>query len=227
MTKTNLQLNTFLASLAAYFALIFAAPLAAEEIDFSCMKDRVRAKIQVSQRYQEYDVIVENRCRGTVYWSMCIERMDPWTNEILETLTPSGKVQAEKKLRVNLQMMERMNEAQSEGSFEEFYTSFAYGINSVAKAPCVASECERKKRAIRAELRANDKAWNKAKAALADQLATDCPKTGWNSSEEEDCEARINRAHLPEQEQFAQQDTEIRAKLSAVDPERCQIHSRG
>ncbi len=93
------------ASMAAIFILNPILPVQAEEVDLSCMKHRVRAKIAVSNRFREFDVLVENHCPGPVYWSMCIERMDPQTSKIMETLTPSSRVKVDKKTRVNLRMM--------------------------------------------------------------------------------------------------------------------------
>ena len=73
--------NTFKHLGAAAVACLLLVPgkaeLRAAETDFSCMSHEVRGKIQVAERYKEYDVIVQNRCPGPVYWSMCIERMDP------------------------------------------------------------------------------------------------------------------------------------------------------
>jgi len=67
----------FLTILFAVSVLVPVTLLQAEETDFSCMSYRVKGKIQVSANYKEFDIILENRCHGSVYWSMCIERMDP------------------------------------------------------------------------------------------------------------------------------------------------------
>ena len=76
----------------------------ASEVDFSCVKEQVRSIIQVTDAQQEFDVVMRNECPGALYWSTCIERMDPWTHPVIETHTPSGYVEAEKRARVNLQM---------------------------------------------------------------------------------------------------------------------------
>ena len=70
-----------------------------ESVDFSCMKVQVRPIIQVTDRHKEYDIVVRNKCPGGVYWSMCIERMDPWTHKVVEPHYPAGAVQAGKKAR--------------------------------------------------------------------------------------------------------------------------------
>jgi hypothetical protein len=87
----------FLTILFAVSVLVPVTLLQAEEVDFSCMNYLVKGKTQVSEHYKEFDIVLENRCPGTVYWSMCIERMDPWTNEIQVGLNPSGKIEMNKK----------------------------------------------------------------------------------------------------------------------------------
>jgi hypothetical protein len=76
----------------------------AAEVDLSCASHTALGKIQVAERYKEYDVVLHNRCPGPLYWSMCIERIDPQSHEIVEVHTPSGFLEAEQKSRVNLQL---------------------------------------------------------------------------------------------------------------------------
>src|SRR5210317_1946449 len=76
----------------------------AAEVDFSCMSFSVRGKTPLTDQFKEYDVILTNRCPGPVYWTMCIERLDPVTHQNIETHNPSGLIKEEQKARVNLQM---------------------------------------------------------------------------------------------------------------------------
>ncbi len=215
---------SILICLTAFCVFNFTPNVQAEEIDFSCMKQRVRAKVQVAERYREYDIIVENRCPGDVYWSLCIERLDPWTHQVVEVLTPSGKILADKKFRVNLQMKQK-NKGRDQKLYEELYVSDDYGIKSVKKAQCVARQCELEKRDLRQKYLANQKAWNQSKTSFAERLATECPTSGWGSSKREDCETRFNQTHQAELDPYAQTEADLLQKLSAVDPQRCQIHS--
>ena len=222
--KTKLNARALLASLTMICIFGPVTPLQAEDLDFSCMKQRAREKIQVSNSYKEFDVILENRCPGKVFWSMCIERINPWTIETLETLTPSGEVEKEKKTRVNLRMKEITDDSNSLQTFEEFYLNVEYARNSSLKAKCVASECEAKKRDLRAALRANDKAGEKANNTLAIRLSSECPDSGWGGAEQANCEARIRQGGQADLEQIALQDKELKEQLAAVEPERCQAH---
>ena len=225
--QTNLKPLALIASLAVIFMVNPVMPLQAAEVDFSCMKDRVREKIQVSGRFKEFDVILENHCPGPVYWSVCIERMDPWTSKKLETLTPSGQVQAEKKTRVNLRMSRLSEESDPQAVFEEFYLSITYALDPTLKAQCVASACESQKRDLRVEFRANKQARQKVNKALAARIATECPDSGWGGTQQADCEADIRQASQSELDQFAQQEKELKEKLTEVDPERCQVYRGG
>ena len=94
----------FPAVLIFVLCLIYTTAAQAEEVDFSCMDYKVWGKGHVSANYQDYDIVIYNRCPGAVYWSMCIERLDPWTNKVVETHEPTGHVDADKKARVNLQL---------------------------------------------------------------------------------------------------------------------------
>jgi len=225
MMKKSHSSNTFYLRLAILCVSVCALPAPAEEIDLSCMEDRVRARGQVDKRYHEFDVILENRCPGKVNWSMCIERLNPWTHQVVETLSPSGQAQVEKKFRINLQMMRQSNEALSEDAYQEFYLNIEYDINTATTAQCVASQCEKKKRAFRTEYSANEKAWKKASKALADRLAAECPSSGWGDDKQEDCEADIKHSSQQQQDEYAQTEQELLQKLASVDPELCQIHT--
>lgn len=222
--KITLNSNTFFVSLALILSFVPVSALLAEEIDFSCMKQRVLGKTQVSKNYKEFDVILENRCPGRVYWSMCIERMNPWTIEKLETLSPAGQVEKDKKTRVNLRMKVLSDDANSRQTYEEFYLNIDFAINSYEMAQCVASDCESKKREIRGEIRTNDKALQKAKDALAAKIASECPATGWGGAKQLACEDKVRETSQGELEQIEQQDKALKERLAAVDPERCQVY---
>ena len=222
--KIILNSSTFIVSLALIFSPDPAVPLHAEDIDFSCMKQRVRGKTQVSKSFKEFDVILENRCPGRVYWSMCIERMNPWTIEKLETLSPSGQVEKDKKTRVNLRMKALSDDANSRQTFEEFYLNIDFAINSSVTAQCVASDCESKKREIRGKIKTNDKALKSTKEALTAKIASECPDSGWGGAKRLECETAIREASQAEMEQFEQQDKALKEQLAAVDPEKCQVY---
>ena len=119
--KTLLTKFVFSSILFAVSVSIPVTLLQAEEVDFSCMSYIVKGKTQVSENYKEYDIAVHNRCPGAVYWSMCIERMDPWTNEVQVGLTPSGKIEKQKKTRVNLQMKQRWDESGTRDAYQAFH----------------------------------------------------------------------------------------------------------
>lgn len=197
--------------------------LQAEEIDFSCLEETVLNKAQVSQSYQEFDIILKNHCPGTVQWAMCIERMNPFTNKILETLTPSGQILVDKKFRVNLQMKKQAHE--SEEAFQEFYVNFAFNVNARAMVHCVATLCESKKQSLRSKQRANNKSRQTAMKALNSQLAKDCPKTGWDTGKETECEAGVRAENKSKIQQYAINDAAIREELAAIDPEQCVVYS--
>jgi hypothetical protein len=208
--------------------ILFSIPVPAAlagDVDFSCMSYKVWGKSHVSDRFREYDIVLQNRCPGDLYWSMCIERMDPWTNEVLETHTPTGYVEEDKKARVNLQLKRNKRQSQFRNRFQEFYVNFAYEIETPAKAACFARQCETKKRDLRAKLRANEAAWERADKSLAARVASECPDTGWDTESSEECEATLREAGRAEMEQFSRTDQELREKMNAIDPEHCQVWS--
>jgi hypothetical protein len=204
---------------------LLAAPAEAQEADLSCMNYRVLDKIQVAERYNEYDVIVENRCPGAVYWTMCIERLDSRTSKILESHTPSGYVEKDRKSRVNLQMKKSGGDDEFRQRFQEFYVNISYGIDHPSNAKCVATLCETQKRAARAEFRAHLKAWQQAENALKARLETECPESGWGVTDEvETCRAGIREAAQTELDRFEQTDTELRERVLSGDPAYCQLY---
>ncbi len=212
------------ASLSVIFILSPLLPVQAEEVDLSCMKHRVRAKIQVSNRYREFDVLIENTCPGPVYWSMCIERMDPQTRKIRETLTPSGQIQQEKKTRVNLRMTQVSDESDPRIVFEEFYLGVGFALNPELIAQCVALDCEAKKQDLRTVFTANDNALQKINTALANRISTECPQSGWSGNDQAECEAEIRQAVQAELDELTNMQNELETQLAAVDPEVCQVH---
>lgn len=222
MVKKNLTLPTLLVFLAVFSATIPVSFIHAEEADFSCMEEQVLAKTQVSKNYREYDIVLRNRCSEPVYWSMCIERMNPWTNEIMETLTPSAWVDRDKKFRINLQMKKQMEDARE--SYQEFYVNLVFDLHSPPKVDCVAYPCETKKRGLRSELRSNSKALEKVRSAMKEQISAECVRTGWSRAEKESCQARVSAEYRPELSELGLKENAIQAKLSAIDPEICQIH---
>jgi len=212
------------ATLAVVFGFNPVMPLQAAEVDLSCMEHRVRAKIAVSNRFREFDVIVENRCPGPAYWSMCIERMDPQTSKLLETFTPSGQVQKDKKTRVNLRMMRVSDESDPVMEFEEFYLDIGYARQPTINAQCVANACEAQKVDLRKAFRANRKARQKLETDLADRISTECPQSGWSGNDQAECEAGIRQAAQAGLNGLVQEQTELETQLAAVDPENCHVY---
>jgi hypothetical protein len=201
------------------------AELLAAETDFSCMSHEVRGKIQVAERYKEYDVVVQNRCPGPVYWSMCIERMDPLTHKVLEVHTPSGWLEADKRARVNLQMKKGPERMTFRHRYQEFYVNIGYAIDAAASAACVAKTCEAEQSDLRNRLDANAAAWEKAESALAERLARECPQSGWGKTEEvETCEAGIREGVMEELQQYAAIDAELRGQLQDEALRHCRVH---
>jgi len=222
----NLPMNPALPfSLAILLCVLLPGPAIAQEADLSCMSYRVLDKIQVAERYTEFDVIVTNSCPGAVYWTMCIERLDSRNQKILESHTPSGYVEKDKKSRVNLQMKKSGSDSGFRQRFQEFYVNVGYGIERASSAKCVAALCEAQKREARAEFRANLGAWEKAEKALAARLAAECPESGWGVTEEvETCRAGIREAVQSDLDRFARVDADLREQIVSGDPAYCQVH---
>ena len=217
--------SAFPMSLAVLLCAFLAAPATAQEADLSCMSYRVLDKIQVAERYKEYDVIVENRCPGAVYWTMCIERLDARNQKILESHTPSGYVEKDQKSRVNLQMKKSGADEEFRQRFQEFYVNLGYGIERAAAAKCIAASCETQKRTARAEFRANLGAWVKAQTDLTARLEAECPESGWGVTEEvEICRSGIRETAQAELARFEQADTELRERIVSGDLAYCQVY---
>lgn len=196
----------------------------AEDVDLSCMSHRVVDKIQVAARYKEYDVIVGNDCPGPVYWSMCIERLDPLSQRVLEVHTPSGQVEAGEKNRVNLQMKQDIERELFRERFQEFYVNLAYAIDAPDRADCVAARCESEKRGLRSDFRANLGAWEQAELLLGQRLTEECPETGWGKTEAvEQCRDAIRAAAQPDLEQYASRDAELRGQIESGSPGYCRV----
>jgi hypothetical protein len=221
---TILKPLVWFVSLSVIFIFSPLLPVQAEEVDLSCMKHRVRAKIQVSGLFREFDVLLENRCPGPVYWSMCIERMGPQSRKILETLTPSGQLQVEKKTRVNLRMARVSDESEPQIVFEEFYLDVGFALNPELKAHCVAIDCEAKKQDLRTAFTATVNALQKLNTALADRISTECPQSGWSGNDQAECEAGIRQAVQAELDEITNSQNELETQLAAVDPEVCQVY---
>jgi hypothetical protein len=202
-------------------------PAQAAEVSFSCMKDSVLGKTQFTDQYKEYDVNIRNECPGSAYWSMCIERLDPWTHEVIEVHTPSGYVEQGRKSRVNLHMKKGSVTPRFRNRFQAFYVSFAYGIKAPERATCVAARCEAEKAPLRAELVKNEQAWAKAARELSARLAAECPATGWDDSGQKACEADFRAANAERVQTFETRDAELRAGLADINPLECTVHAGG
>lgn len=212
-------------SLVALLSLVFTPPVHAAEIDFSCMSYKVWPKSHLSNRYRGYDVVLQNNCPGAVYWSMCIERIDPHTNKVWETLTPSGYVEPEKKSRVNLQTKKNKGKTTFRQRFEEFYVNIGYAVDQAATADCFATQCESGKSDLRAAIKTNEKNWEKAENALSARIANECPDSGWETAAREECVTQLRASGAEQMEAYASRDSELREEMAAVDPERCTVWS--
>lgn len=215
--------------LAAAAAIIILSPVPAalaEDVDLSCASYQIRGKMQVSERYKEYDVVVINSCPGPVYWAMCIERLDPASHRILEAHTPTGYVDAGQRIRVNLQMKKGPDSMDFRKRFQEFYVSADYSIDPPAKARCVAASCESARRDLRRRIDANLRDWESAAAALEKELDTQCPESGWGKTEElEQCVAAVRGDAQPRLDELAQNDAALREQLSSAGPPGCELHA--
>jgi hypothetical protein len=201
-----------------------AAAQTAGQVDLSCMSHMVRGKTPLTDRYKEYDVIVQNRCPGPVYWKMCIERLDPVSHKVVEVHTPAGYIEAEKKARVNVQMKPGPESMAFRKRYQSFYVDVGYAVNNAAVPTCIASTCEASKAPIHRQIDQNLAAWARAEAALEQRLAAECPETGWGRTEEvETCEAAIREASMEELEQLAAADAALREELQAAGPDYCVI----
>jgi hypothetical protein len=196
----------------------------AEEVDFSCMNYKVWGKGHVSANFKDYDIVIYNRCPGAVYWSMCIERIDAGTNKIVETHEPTGYIDIDKKARVNLQLPKNPLKSQFRNRFQEFYVNVGYALEMPVSADCLGSQCETQKRDLRAQVKTNEAAWERAEKSLAARIKSECPESGWDASHEE-CEAKLREVSQAEMEQFPLKDQELREELAAIDPERCKVWS--
>jgi hypothetical protein len=218
--------SIILAAVAATMILSLAPPAVAEDVDLSCMSHQVRGKTQVSERYKEYDVVVTNACPGPVYWAMCIERLDPATHRILEAHMPTGYVEADQKIRVNLQMKKGPDSMDFRQRFQEFYVVAGYSIDSPARASCNAASCEAARRDLRRQIDANLQAWEAAEAAVESELAAECPASGWGKTEQlEQCTASIRDTAQPRLDELARNDASLREQLELAGPPGCQLHA--
>lgn len=207
-------------------SLICTSPVRAEstEIDFSCMREMVRTIIQVTDRHQEFDIVIRNQCPGAVYWSMCIERMDPWTHKVIENHFPAGYVEAEKKSRVNLQMKATPNATGDQKRSQAFYVNLSYSIEEPSNASCVASQCEAKKTGLRSEVKKNRKAWRKAWQTVQANADAVCPDDGWNSVNLESCRQDVEDAAAEELMVYSETDKSLEQQLAEIDPETCTVY---
>lgn len=211
---------------AALCAIVPAAAWAAPDVDLSCMSLEVKGKTQVTDRHKEYDVVLTNACPGPVYWAMCIERLDPYTNRILESHKPNGYIDSDQKVRVNLQMKKGPPEMDFQQRFQEFYAAPAYAIDPPATARCIASQCEAARRDIRGKLRANLDRWEAAASGLEARLAAECPESGWGKTEAvEQCESGVRAEVQPRIDELAGIDADLREELQLAGPPGCTLYA--
>ena len=211
--------------LAFGFSLAGVFPVQAADVDFSCMSYKVWPKSHISSEYTSYDIVIQNSCPGSVYWAMCIERLDPDSHKVVETHNPTGYVEADKKARVNLNLFKKPGNNVFRNRFQEFYVDIGYAIDTLPKTACYAKSCEAKRSALRNEIRANEKAWQKAENMLAARVAKDCPNTGWDQASLEECSLEVKNSSAPEIDQYSEKDRELRAQMAAIDPETCALYS--
>ena len=194
------------------------------DIDFSCMKTQVRPIIRVTDQHQEFDLVVRNQCPGAVNWAMCVERLDPWTFSVVETHTPVGRVEQDKRSRVNLQMKATPSPDAYESRSQAFYLSMAYTIQGQPEAECVARSCEARKKELRSEQLRNSNAWRQARKLLEERAVEECPEHGWNSDDVQACRQDVIDAASEQMTAFAASDEDLRAQLAAIDPDKCAVY---
>jgi hypothetical protein len=197
----------------------------ASDVDFSCVSYKVWRKDHLSDRYKDYDITLQNDCPGSVYWAMCIERVDPWSGKIVEEHIPTGYLEADKQSRVNLHLNRNPNESKFRNRFQEFYVNLGYSIDGAASVTCNASRCEAEKRSLREQVRANEAAWKRAEKSLAKLVERDCPDTGWDPATREECAAKVGKSSQVEMKTYPILDQDLRKKMAAIDPENCQVWS--
>lgn len=217
--------NHFPTMLCLASLLPFGTAAQAADIDFSCMSYKVWGKSHVSDQYTSYDIVLQNNCPGSVYWAMCIERLDPETHKAIETHNPTGYVDAEKKARVNLNLYKRAGHTEFRNRFQEFYVDIGYSIDSLPVANCYASQCEKNKSGLRVEISANEKAWERAEKALAARISAECPDTGWDPASFAQCESKVREINQSEMDAYVVKDQELREQMAAIDPEKCRVYS--
>jgi len=205
--------------------LIATFAVQAADVDFSCMSYKVWPKSHVSTQYTSYDIVIQNSCPGSVYWAMCIERLDPDTHKVAETHNPTGFVEADKTARVNLNLFKKPGDDVFRNRFQEFYVDIGYTIDKLPQPVCYAKQCEAKKAPLRAQIKANESAWKKAEKALAAQIAKDCPDTGWDKESFADCSAEVRNSSDNDMDAYEAKDRELRDQMAAIDPETCQVYS--
>ncbi|MBT8047869.1 MAG: hypothetical protein HKO99_01435 [Xanthomonadales bacterium] len=205
--------------------LLPAMPAQAAEVDFSCMNYRVWSKSHLSSEYRSFDIVVQNQCPGSVYWAMCIERIDPDTFVVAETHNPTGYVEEGKKARVNLNLRKHPNDAKFRSRFQEFYVDVGYSIDGAPAPNCFASQCEAKKRSLRLEIRENENVWEQAERALSERIKNECPDTGWDTLQSQECEDRVKAASQAELQRFEATDLELREQVTEIEPGDCRSYS--
>ena len=216
--------TSFAASL--FLCLLSPTPLPAadnESVDFSCMRNFVRGKIQVTDRHKEYDAVLDNRCPGGVYWKMCIERIDPWSREIVEVHNPAGYIETDRRSRVNMQMKMGPDD-RFRNRFQQFYVNVAYAIDSAADVSCVARQCEAQNKPLIDRMADNDRAIQRAEQELAARIEAECPDTGWDGAVRENCEAEIRKASQESFDLLEATDQQLREQLANATPAYCQLH---
>jgi len=213
------------AGMVALLSLLPFNAARAAEIDFSCMSYKVWPKRHLSHRYREFDIVLQSSCPGPAYWSMCIERIDPDTNTVWETLAPSGYIEPEKKARVNIQTEKNDSATGFRQRYEEFYVNIGYAVDTAANAECFARQCESQKRDLRAAIKANEESWGKVERSLAARIADECPDAGWDTAARKECAVALRESNQKQMGGFSARDAELRAEMAAIDPDRCTVWS--
>jgi hypothetical protein len=88
----------------------------------------------------------------------------------------------------------------------------------------VASQCEAKKKDLRAEASRNSRAWSRAKVELQETMEAECPDDGWSRSDADTCRRNIADGMAEQMAAYAATDAELREQLAAIDPETCTVH---
>jgi len=204
----------------AIFPLVFLWSSIHAQSDFSCVQQELIQKQQVNQSYLEFDIRISNQCKRPVSWSICVEKINPWTRQIVGTIDPSGTVNPGDSPRINLLMNRQRNPVGPEMEYEKFYFNMAYADSPGTTAACVATECEREKGPLMIQLNEVNADLQKALQQRDQQVEKSC--RGGDVSDSS-CEQKVTQIDKPYRDSLRSKVAEIQAQLDANTEPYCQL----